>query len=98
MIVVINNRGDRLCKDGRWRDFALFGTYRYCVKNYTSVRRARAALARRGFHPGSGGRVCQTPPGIALQSGGGCIEQRLAGEGLVTCHHTKIADYVVVTI
>ena len=34
MIYLINNDGYRLCKDKRWRTFAMFGTYPSCVKIY----------------------------------------------------------------
>ena len=32
--VVNPGTGMRLCKDNKWRDFAMFGTYRSCVKFY----------------------------------------------------------------
>lgn len=32
--IVNKDTGARLCKDGRWREFASFGTYSSCVKVY----------------------------------------------------------------
>lgn len=36
MIVIVKN-GHRLCSDNRWREFANFGTYPECVKEYRSL-------------------------------------------------------------
>jgi hypothetical protein len=38
MFVIVNKgiglNGARLCKDGKWREFACFGTYPSCVKEF----------------------------------------------------------------
>ena len=34
MFLILNNDGMRYCQDGFWRDFAHFGTYPECVKEY----------------------------------------------------------------
>lgn len=50
MIYLINNDGYRLCKDNRWRTFAMFGTYQSCVKIYrqlgSAIKRAKQLKAR----------------------------------------------------
>ncbi|MBT6046403.1 MAG: hypothetical protein HOG49_06240 [Candidatus Scalindua sp.] len=40
-IIVEETTGGRLCKDGFFRTFASFGTYRECVKVYSSEAWAR---------------------------------------------------------
>ena len=35
MWVILNpETGARLCKDNKWRNFAMFGTFKECVKTY----------------------------------------------------------------
>ena len=45
-IVVCPTTGARLCKDGRYRNFASFGTSRACVKVYRSMGWAQRAAER----------------------------------------------------
>lgn len=45
-IVVHPKNGDRLCKDGKWRDFACFGTYSCCVKTFKHKGNAQNAADR----------------------------------------------------
>ena len=94
MILIINQHGDRLCRDGRWRDFALFGNMRYCCKQYHSIGRAMAAAIRRNL---GNFRICKIPGGLRVQAGSLCIETHPAPDqpGYVTYHHSRITDYVV---
>jgi hypothetical protein len=45
-IVVHPETGARLCKDNKWRSFAMFGTPRWCVKTYKRLGNAQNAADR----------------------------------------------------
>lgn len=49
--IIDKGTGSRLCKDGKWRAFANFGTYPECVKRYRQKGWAlrRIAQIRNGF-------------------------------------------------
>ena len=62
--VIINKNGDRFCKDRKWRDFALFGTFPSCVKFYKSHKWA-LKIAKK-----IGGQVIYLPEGFEMDASG----------------------------
>ena len=47
---VVTERGNRLCKDGKWREFACFGTYPECVKVFKCEGWAMKAAEKYCLH------------------------------------------------
>lgn len=54
-IVVCPETGRRLCWDNKWRDFANFGTYKECVKEFKYLESALKAGARYRIKPAGKG-------------------------------------------
>jgi len=92
MILIISENGRyRLCNDNRWRDFAMFGNVKGCVKQYRSMghakRRAKrvhgfVVLIPNGFEVDASGNVIETIP---------CIDK----PGYVNYKHHKLTEYTV---
>jgi len=45
MIYITDNRNRRLCNDGEWRVYALYGEYPKCVKMYVKLGWAKRMVA-----------------------------------------------------
>jgi hypothetical protein len=67
-LVLVVFKDSRLCKDGFFRKFAMFGTLPECVKTYKSVGAARNVAKLRGA------RVSVVPEGMRVEAGGIVIE------------------------
>lgn len=96
LILIINRDGDRLCRDGRWRDFANFGTESSCVKTYKQ-RDAAKRMAHRVW-----GRVVVVPSGNAsvkrhVEAGGLVVESHSIPNkpGYEKIFHAALSDFVV---
>lgn len=68
MIIIINKDGLRLCKDNRWRDFAMFGTYASCVKIYKLLGAAKTKARH------ISGKVVVIPDGMTIDASGRITE------------------------
>lgn len=91
MILIVNDKGDRLCNDNRWRSMALFGNVTGCVKQYRRLHAAR----RRARH--IGGIVIQLPDGAHLDASGYCYRREpcLDRPGYERCVKLNMLDYRV---
>ena len=96
LILIINDGGARLCRDGRWRGFANFGTMSSCVKTY---KRMSAAVKKAGR---VGGRVVliQNDNSVErwVEAGGTVIEHYPTPDmpGFVYANQTTLDQFVVV--
>jgi hypothetical protein len=68
MILIIDLHGWRFCNDGYWRDFAMFGNVKGCVKQYKTVGRAKRHAKK------VMGQVVQVPQGMEVDASGSVIE------------------------
>jgi hypothetical protein len=93
MIIIKINDGKtyRLCNDGRWRDFAWFGSMAGCVKNYHSLGQAKR-VAR-----SLGGAVVRIPIGMLQAADGPICELRPSRitPGYVTYVNHKLTEFIV---
>lgn len=82
MIIIINDNGDRLCKDNKWRSFAFFGSIKECVKIYKSPGYAKRKAKKIGGH------AIQVPTqperSISMDAFGKLTEEVPASPGYVT--------------
>ncbi len=80
--------GARLCKDGSWRTFAGFGTYRECVKSWrTRCWAERSALVR------SKAEILELPDGQFLDAGGAILQRdEKSGNDTLIGHVDKWLD------
>lgn len=46
MYLVISKNGKRLCKDNKFREFAMFGTFGSCIKQYKNLGHAKRKADR----------------------------------------------------
>lgn len=90
MILLVKD-GYRYCQDGRWRDFAMFGSYRSCVKEYRSLGHARRIAKDLGA------KVVQIPDGMEIDASGKVIERRPCEDkpGWENVVHHKLDEFVV---
>jgi hypothetical protein len=91
MILIINQNGDRLCNDSRWRTFAMFGSVKGCVKQYKSLSHAQL----RAEH--IDGIVVRVPDGISVEAGGTVIEAIPCVDkpGYVNFKHRKLIEFQI---
>ncbi|MCK9462606.1 MAG: hypothetical protein M0R80_23555 [Proteobacteria bacterium] len=89
MILIINANGFRLCNDGYWRNFAMFGNVKGCVKQY----RYKGHALRRAKH--LGGIVVQVPQGMEVDASGVVIETIPVGADKVRYQHHKLSSFPV---
>ncbi len=87
MILIINKDGWRLCNDGRWRNFAMFGNGSGCVNEYRCMGNAR----RRAKH--IGGIVVQVPEGMSVDASGLVIETIPTKPGYERVVHHKLIEF-----
>ena len=95
MIYVIADAGGyqncRLCKDGKLRWTALFGSYPSCVKQYRSLGHAKRRAKQ------IGGEVVQIPKGFEMDCSG-LVIQRIPAEdkpGYERVLHHNLTSFVV---
>lgn len=93
MILICKQIGEtlwRLCGDGQWRDFALFGTYASCVKQYRYIRAAHRTARKLG------GVVVVVPKGMSVQVDGLVIETLPAPDrpDYVIYKHHKLQEFI----
>ena len=68
MYIIINDAGDRLCYDDRWRSFANFGDQPGCVREFKTL-----PYARRKAH-NYAQRLIALPEGMQMNAAGECSE------------------------
>ena len=87
MLFIINENGWRLCNDGRWRYFAMFGS----VKQYKTLGQARHHAEQ------VGGKVVRIPEGMSVDASGTVIETIPCPDkpGYVQYKHHKLSEFVV---
>jgi hypothetical protein len=91
MIFVINRFGLRYCRDGKLRNFAMFGTYRECIKIYRTIGWAIKQAAE------IDGCVVQLPKSHEMDASGE-ITKRIPCEdkpGYVDVSHPPMEDFIV---
>ncbi len=98
MILIIDGYGNRLCRDGKWRGFAIFGSVSSAARTYKRVSDA----IRVAKHSTYGvGRVVVVPSDEAVtrdvEAGGKVIEYHPVPDkpGFVTVTHASLEDFVV---
>lgn len=95
LIMIMNQNGELLSRDGRWRDFAPFGSVRYAVKTYR--RTASALPVARKLRA----KVVVVPSDESVEryveAGGKVIERRPVPEkpGYVSVSHASLNNFVV---
>ncbi len=72
MIVIVKN-GMRLCQDNRFRNFANFGTFKECVKEYRSAGHAKRKAKR------VKGEAVEVPKGMSMDASGHIFEENEDG-------------------
>jgi hypothetical protein len=92
MILIIEKENTkRLCKDGYFRDFAMFGSFKDCVKIYKTLGHA--------FHRAKemSARVVNIPDHMKLEWSGTIIETVPCPdkEGYVQYFHPPITKFIV---
>jgi hypothetical protein len=89
MILILNDRLDRLCNDGRWRRTALFGNVRGCVQQYRRLGNAKARARQ------AGGFVVQLPEGAHIDAAGNCWREVPCPDkpGYVRTERLNLLDY-----
>ena len=89
--LIVNEQGDRLCNDNRWRQFAMFGSYQECVKEYRTKGHAKRQAKR------IKGIVIKIPEGFAIEAGGTVIETVPVPDkpGYVNYVHHKLMEYAI---
>ena len=89
LLLVIDREGNRLCRDGRYRSHAFFGTPRSAASQYRNVASARRAAKR------AGGYVVALPEGVTIEMGGTVIKTIPAGKDHVRYEHSKPGDWLI---
>lgn len=96
LILIINDGGARLCKDGRWRGFANFGTMSSCVKTYKRM----SAAVKRAHRIGGRVVLIQSDETVKrhVEAGGTVIEHYPTPDmpGFVYANHTTLDQFEVV--
>lgn len=97
MILIIGPTERRLCNDGYFRDFALFGTFQSCVKQYKSLPHA-LRRAKRLTDGGAPARAVVIPlsAGYSVEAGGTVIRTTPCPNkpGYVTHTHHRLSEFV----
>lgn len=89
MFLIINKDGYRMCQDGKWRDFANFGTYQENVKEYRSLGWAKRAIR------GRNAAVVKVPEGMSVDASGKVLEEVPTTPGYHRVVHHKLSEYIV---
>ena len=98
MILIIDGHGNRLCRDGKWRDYAGFGSVSTSVRTYSRLADARRVAKHSTYGVG---RVVVIPGDSPVlrevEAGGKVIEYHpVPGDpGLVTVTHASLEDFEV---
>ena len=98
LILIIDGYGNRLCRDGKWRDYAGFGSVSTSVRTYKRLADAKR-VARHQTH--GVGRVVVIPGDSPVlrnvEAGGKVIEHHPVPDnpGFVTITHAALEDFEV---
>lgn len=94
MILIIEKENTkRLCKDGYFRNFAMFGSFKDCTKIYKSLGQALYVAKKMSA------RVVNIPDHMRLEAGGTIIEEKPCPDkkGYVTYTHHDLTKFIVNT-
>ena len=97
LIMIIDESGSRLCRDGKWRGFAIYGSVSSAVRTYKRVSDA-IRVAKHNTH--GVGRVVVVPSDESVtrdvEASGKVIEYRPTDTpGYVTVSHAELTDFLV---
>ena len=95
MILIIGPTERRLCNDGYFRPFAMYGSFGSCVKQYRSLPHAHRRATQLSYGNNKA-RVVIIPNDCAIEAGGTVIRTVPCPDkpGYVTHTHHRLSEFV----